>query len=79
MEKGVSLLEDLEKLRLLLCDSGVERTITLGKEMGFDCPYHRKSRDLFIQNDYEKIMKQFLVVLDKYRIVEGSHFGEKKE
>ena len=75
----IDVLDDLRKslsaLSARLNASGVERTTGLKKNMGDDCAYYRKSKDLFLRRDYDQVMELFLKVLEQYRIVEGNNFG----
>jgi len=71
MQPGEQLLLLLEKLRIRLSNSGVERTQGLRDNMGRDCPYYRKSMQLFLERDYEDVKnltKQINTVLS---IIEG--------
>jgi hypothetical protein len=72
-------IPELAGLLSLLNKSGVERTTTLKKVMGPGCPYYRKSKELFLSKDYDRI---FLVIKElehpvlkevkkQFRIVEG--------
>lgn len=55
--------------------SGVQRTTGLKFNLGDDCPYYKKSKDIFLQRDYEALKTLFLECLNQYRIVEGQDFG----
>lgn len=72
-------LEDLRKALLSFSDrlekSGVERTTGLKVNLGDDCPYYRKSKDIFLSKDYEEVRDLFLKCIEQYRIVEGRSFG----
>lgn len=68
------LIDSLEKFRIRLNKSGVERTIGLKAEMGDDCRYYRKSRELFLQKDYEELKVLFLEVTEQWRLIEGKEF-----
>jgi hypothetical protein len=76
------LIDDLDSLRIALLSfsdrlekSGVERTTGLKANLGDDCPYYKKSKDVFLNRDYDQVKDLFLKVLDQYRIVEGQSFG----
>ncbi len=78
------LIDDLEELRKALLSfsdrlekSGVERTTGLKHAMllGEDCPFYKKSRDIFLNRDYTDLKVLFLKVLKQYRIIEGDTFG----
>ena len=76
------LIDDLEELRKALLSfsdslekSGVERTTGLKVNLGADCPYYKKSKDIFLSRDYEKVRDSFLSCLSQYRIIEGKDFG----
>ena len=76
------LIDDLEQLRKALLSfsdrlqqSGVERTTGLKAELGNDCPFYRKSKDIFLNRDYDQVRALFLKCLDQYRLVEGKDFG----
>jgi hypothetical protein len=75
----IDVLDDLRKslsaLSARLNTSGVERTTGLKRNMGDDCAYYRKSKDLFLRRDYDQVMELFLKVLEQYRLVEGDSFG----
>lgn len=72
-------LEDLRKALLTFSDrlekSGVERTTGLKFNLGGECPYYKKSKDIFLNRDYENLKALFLKCLDQYRLVEGKDFG----
>jgi hypothetical protein len=55
MQPGESLLLLLERLRTRLSTSGVERTTGLLLAKGNDCPYYRKSLDIFLDQDYDQL------------------------
>ena len=57
MFPGQELIQTLEKLRLRLNDSGVERTNGLLCKLGDDCSYYRKSLDIFLRKDLDEIEK----------------------
>ena len=69
-----NLIDSLEKFRIRLNKSGIERTIGLKTEMGDDCRYYRKSRELFLEKDYEELKTIFLEVVEQYRLIEGKDF-----
>ena len=57
-----ALLRDLNVLRKLLNDlhmtlndSGVERTNGLKNSLGSECAYYKKSLQIFLAQDYEKL------------------------
>lgn len=54
------LIDCLEKLRYRLDKSGVRRTFGLGLEMGTDCPYYKKSLDIFMKKDLQDIRSLLL-------------------
>jgi hypothetical protein len=68
-------LDDLRKSLSLLSDrlkaSGVERTTGLRKNMGDDCAYYRKSKDLFLRRDYDEIYSLTKKVMEQFQLVEG--------
>ncbi len=77
------LIDDLEQLRVSLHifmerldKSGVERTTGLKVNLGADCPYYWKSKDLFLSKDYDQLKVLFLKCLEQYRLVEGKDFGK---
>lgn len=55
---AIPIIEELEKLRILLNASGVERTKGLAEIRGNDCAYYKRSLDLFIEKDYKQIVDQ---------------------
>jgi len=65
------LIDYLNDLRIALNSSGVERTTGLKKTMGKTCQYYKKSRDLFLDQDYDKIRNLFYQVEKQFNIVEG--------
>ena len=67
----MDILDALETLRVLLNNSGIERTTGLRKRMGSDCSYFRKSRDLFLSRDYDRIVAQLAVVSAQLTIMGG--------
>lgn len=76
------LIDDLDELRKALLTfsdrlekSGVERTTGLKFNLGDDCPYYVKSKDIFLNKDYDQVKALFLKVLEQYRVVEGKSFG----
>ncbi len=76
------LIDDLEALRKALLTfsdrlekSGVERTTGLKFNLGDDCPYYVKSKDIFLSKDYDQVRDLFLKCLAQYRLVEGASFG----
>lgn len=77
------LIDDLEELRLALLSfsdrlekSGVSRTVGLRTNLGDDCPYYHKSKDIFLNRDYDQLKELFLKCLASYRLVEGKEFGK---
>lgn len=80
--KDTDLIEDLDNFRVnlqkyldRLNKSGVQRTNGLKTNLGADCPYYKKSRDIFLNKDYEELKRLFLEVLSSYRTIEGKEFG----
>lgn len=76
------LIDDLEALRKALVTfhdrlqkSGVERTTGLKFNLGADCPYYWRSKDIFLNKDYDDLRDLFLKCLEQYRLVEGANFG----
>lgn len=72
----LDLIDYLEILRKDLNKSGVERTVGLKVGMGNNCPYYKKSKDIFLSNDYDRIKKSLLLVLKQLEIVEGKTIEE---
>lgn len=70
------LLSSLNDLRNRLNISSVERTIGLRDAMGENCTYYRKSRNLFLEKDYQDLKRLTLEVLEELRKVEGSELGK---
>lgn len=70
------LIDVLEDLRVRLNKSGVERTTGLKKEMGDDCQYYRKSKDIFLQRDYDDLKQLTLSLVDQFRLIEGKDFAK---
>lgn len=64
------LLDALEELRIRLNKSGTERTHGLKAEMGDDCRYYQKSKEIFMNKDYDDVKILVLKILNEYRIVE---------
>jgi hypothetical protein len=65
---GEELIQILDELRNVLNRSGVERTAGLLRELGDDCSYYRKSLDIFLKRDYDRVygvIKQAKEVMDK--------------
>jgi len=54
---GKKLLDCLNRLRLRMESSGIERTAGLKNAMGDDCVYFRKSLDIFIKYDWDELEK----------------------
>ena len=50
-------LAALETLRRRLNNSGIERTVGLGKALGTDCPNYNKSKRLFHERDLPDILR----------------------
>ena len=75
------LIDDLEALRVALLafhdrleKSGVARTTGLKVNMGEDCQYYRKSKDIFLRKDYEQVRDLFIKAVGQFRLVEGDSF-----
>ena len=78
MKPGEELITELEKLRILLNEitselnsSGVERTAHFLKFVGTDCSYYRRSLDLFLSEDYDKLKEIILNLADLFMILDG--------
>ncbi len=76
------LIDDLEDLRVALHllherleKSGVARTTGLKVNMGDDCHYYRKSKDLFLQRDYEQVRDLVLKAVSQFRLIEGDGYA----
>jgi len=52
---GEKLILLLEELRVFMNASGIERTAGLHDALGDDCSYYRKSLDLFLDRDFDKL------------------------
>lgn len=70
------LLSSLNAIRARLITSSVERTVGLRDAMGENCAYYRKSRNLFMDKDYQELKLLFLETLEEFRKVEGDNFGK---
>lgn len=77
---GESLVKELDELRkalLSLSDrmnvSGIERTNGLRETQGVDCPYFKKSLDLFVKKDYIQIRDMVESVHKLFLTVEGKN------
>ena len=72
-DMNVKLLETLEKLRLRLNRSGLERTLGMkdNVDAGEDCYLYKKSLDIFLTRDYVDILKLFKEVAEQFSLVEG--------
>ena len=65
-------VEMLEKLRLRIINSGVERTFALLKGMGDDCQYYRKSLDILLQRDWEDLKKLICKTSEYMEKIDGA-------
>lgn len=72
----LDLVDYLEHLRANLSNSGVERTTGLKLSMGPTCAYYKKSKDLFLSNDYDRIKKVLLDTVRQLELVEGKSISE---
>jgi len=52
---GETLVSILNQLRQRLIRSGVERTNGIKDAMGTNCPYYRKSMNVFLARDYQEL------------------------
>lgn len=74
-EQLIKELDDLRKALIVLSDrmkvSGIERTNGLREMQGADCPYFKKSLDLFVKKDYIHIRDMVESVHSLFQVVEG--------
>jgi hypothetical protein len=75
---GEELLSNLDELRQqlnYLVDrlelSGVSRTVGL-RELGTDCPFYRKSMDIFLRKDYIDLRNSIKKCTELFEMVEGN-------
>jgi hypothetical protein len=75
---GEKLIHELDALRIALAklsdrlnNSGIERTEGLRETQGSDCPYFKKSLDIFVRKDYIQIRDMVESVHNLFRTVEG--------
>lgn len=73
LQPGEQLIYLLEKLRIKLSNSGVERTVALRDNMGDNCPYYRKSMQLFLDRDYVDLKNLVHQVEEVFNLVEGNN------
>jgi hypothetical protein len=66
---GEELLTLLDQLRKRLSNSGVERTQGLRDTMGKDCPYYKKSMQIFLERDYVDIKNLIQKIDSIYQLV----------
>ena len=78
MKPGQELIRELEKLRVILDkihssldNSGVQRTAHFLNYVGTNCTYYRKSLDLFLEEDYDRIKNQVMECADFFTLLEG--------
>ena len=78
MKPGEELISLLDTLRINLLqlsdklkDSGVERTQGLKDAMGIDCPYYRKSLNLFLEQDYTELKNLITATNKQFNLIEG--------
>lgn len=69
------LLDYLEDLRQCLDKAGIERTAGLKAAMGKDCAFYTKSKNIVLDQHWDKIKTEFLKSLEEFRKVEGNEFG----
>lgn len=77
---GEKLIHELDELRIALHElsnrldnSGIERTEGLRETQGNDCPYFKKSLDIFIRKDYIQIRDMIESVHKLFLTVEGKN------
>ena len=75
---GQMLINELDDLRRLLetffkdvSSSGVERTSHFLNYIGTDCRHFKKSMDLFMEEDYEKLRDSVSELSELFNIIEG--------
>jgi hypothetical protein len=78
MKPGAELIRELEKLRKLLNQltgelnsSGVARTAHFLNYVGNNCSYYRKSLDLFLDKDYDKLRDRIRDCADLFDVLDG--------
>jgi hypothetical protein len=79
---GEQLIRELDELRRKLFDlstrldsSGVERTHGLRATMGNDCPYFKKSMDIFMKKDYQELQIMIESINNLFLLIEGKKLG----
>lgn len=75
---GEKLIKELDELRRKLSSlserldrSGVERTNGLRDHMGADCPYFKKSMDIFLKKDYQELQDMIESINNLFNLIEG--------
>ena len=75
---GEQLIRELDELRrklLSLSDrlntSGVERTNGLHVNMGNDCPYFKRSMEIFLKKDYQDLQGMIESIHNLFNLIEG--------
>lgn len=83
MQPGEELIKNLEMLRRdlnalqkQLNESGTERTNHFLTFVGTDCTYYRKSLDLFLEHDYERLREQIRSLADLFDLLDGTEVRE---
>ena len=82
MTTGEQLIKELDDLRrhlLTLSDrlnnSGIERTQGLKDNMGLDCPYFKRSLNIFMKKDYEELRDMVQSINNLFNLIEGKSNG----
>lgn len=75
---GETLIKELDELRIRLGqlsdrldNSGVQRTEGLRDVMGSDCPYFKKSMNIFMKKDYEDVKNMIESLYTLFLLIEG--------